>query len=209
AKDINMSVQSDDGWGDAAAENAERLIKGTLLKFADWIWSKGKEGTRVEEGTTLIALYTTAAWVKWSDGKPVAYKIRQSGKRLPERSEVGDDDARDWEAGSDGKPKDPWQNTRFVHLVDPITDEEYTFSTSTWGGRGAVTDLADQIQRERYARPGVVPVVELRAAPMLTRFGRKSRPLFKIVDWRLDDVLKPGSPKKGDTENFFDTWRRP
>jgi hypothetical protein len=29
-------VQTDDGWGDAAAENAARVIKGVLLKFSDW-----------------------------------------------------------------------------------------------------------------------------------------------------------------------------
>src|SRR5262245_48554711 len=101
-----MSVQSDDGWVDAATESGERVIRGTLLKFADGTWSKGKEGTKVEEVTTLIGLDTTAAWVKWSCGKPVAYKVRQPGKRLPDRSELDDDNPRDWEAGSDGKPKD-------------------------------------------------------------------------------------------------------
>ena len=66
-------IQNDDGWDDAAAENAERVIKGTLLKFNDWRWTKGKEGTEVEEGTALVALGTAAAWVKWRDGKPIEY----------------------------------------------------------------------------------------------------------------------------------------
>jgi hypothetical protein len=39
------TIQKDDGWDDAAAENAERVIKGTLLKFSEWRWTKGKEGT--------------------------------------------------------------------------------------------------------------------------------------------------------------------
>ena len=73
-------VQSDDGWSDAAAENAERVIKGTLLKFADWKWTKGKENIEVEENTTLVALGTAAAWVKWRGGKPVEYLMRQPGK---------------------------------------------------------------------------------------------------------------------------------
>src|SRR5262249_57111470 len=28
-----------DGWNDAASEAAERTIRGTLLKFADWRWT--------------------------------------------------------------------------------------------------------------------------------------------------------------------------
>ena len=129
--------QDEDGWGDAAAESAERVIKGTLLKFADWNWSKGKEGTKVDEGTALVALDTAAAWVKWEEGKPVEYRMRQAGYRLPEREELGDLEERDWEAGPDNKPKDPWQNTRFVYMVDPVSAEAFTFSTSSWGGRGA------------------------------------------------------------------------
>jgi hypothetical protein len=36
----------DDGWSHAAAEAAERSIRGTLLKFADWRWTAGKEQRR-------------------------------------------------------------------------------------------------------------------------------------------------------------------
>ena len=37
----------------------------------------------------------------------------------------------------------------------------------------------------RNARPGLVPVVQLQAAPKSqTKFGRKSKPFFKVVDWR-------------------------
>ena len=177
-------VQTDDGWGDAAAENAERVIKGTLVKFFDWHWTKGKEGTEVEEGTTLVALGTAAAWVKWYGGKPVEYIIRQPGKKLPDRDELGDLDKTKWELGPDGQPKDPWQNTRFVYLVDPLSAEAYTFVTASWGGRQAVNDLAEQIQRVRYARPGASPLVELHAEPWMTKFGRKSKPCFKVIDWR-------------------------
>jgi len=180
----NLAIaQADDGWGDAAAENSERVIKGTRLKFNDRHWTKGKEGTEVEKGTALAALSTTAALVKWANGKPIEYRMRQPGGRLPEREELGDLDECQWEVGPDGNPKDPWQNTRFVYLVDPTTAEAYTFSTSSWGGRQAVADLADQIQRMRCGRPGAVPIVELDVAPMPTKFGIKSKPFFKVIDW--------------------------
>jgi hypothetical protein len=60
-----------DGWSDAAAEAAERTIRGQLLKFADRRWTVGKEATAIQDGTKLIALATAAMWVRWEDGKPV------------------------------------------------------------------------------------------------------------------------------------------
>jgi hypothetical protein len=180
-----------DGWGDAAAENAGRVLRGNLLKFSDWTWSKGG-GAELKDGTQLVALGTVRAWVKWEGGKPAKYLIPEAGRAMPEREELGDLNQDDWEAGVDGKPKDPWQNTRFVHLVDPVSAEIFTFSTSSWGGRGAVADLAEQIQRVRYANPGALPVVELSAAPMVTKFGKKSKPLFKVIEWRKGGSLVQG-----------------
>src|SRR5262249_35672947 len=148
---------------------------------------------------------TAAGWVKWVNGKPAEYRMRQPGRRLPDREELGDLDEAEWEAGPDGEPRDPWQSTRFVYLVDRLTAEAYTFSTSSYGGRAAVNDLANQIQRMRFAHPGAVPVVELRATPMLTRFGRKSRPWFKVIDWlpggsdgNGPPLLPAGTPPHGD-----------
>ena len=195
-------VQADDGWADAAAENAERAIKGTLLKFSDWRWMKDKEGTEVEAGTTLIAFGTAAGWVNWHGGKPLEYIMRQPGKKLPDRDELSDPEGcGTWEMGPDGNPKDPWQNTRFIYLVDPVSAEAYTFVTPSWGGRQAVNDLAEQIQRVRYANPGASPIVELHAEPWPTKFGRKSKPYFKVVGWRggEPDVIdqRRGGPRDG------------
>jgi hypothetical protein len=195
------TMQTDDGWGDAAAENTERIIKGMLLKFGDWRWTTGKEGTEVEKGTELAALSTAAGWVKWANGKPIEYRMREEGRRLPERDELGDLDQSEWEIGPDGNRKDPWQNTRFVYLIDPTSAEAYTFSTSSWGGRQAVADLAEQIQRMRCGRPGAVPVVELDAAPMPTKFGTKSKPFFKVIDWRGGEPRNGGGPTPALVEN--------
>jgi hypothetical protein len=30
-------ITTDDGWNDAAAEANERVLRGTLLKFSDWL----------------------------------------------------------------------------------------------------------------------------------------------------------------------------
>jgi len=62
--------------------------------------------------------------------------------------------------------------------------EMLTYSTSSSGGRTAVINLADQITRMReLGRVGAQPVVELGAEKMPTRFGMKSRPVFKIIKW--------------------------
>jgi hypothetical protein len=184
-----MAVPANDGWGDAATEAAERNIRGTLLKFADWRWTAGKEATPVADGTRLVALATTALWMRWEGGKPSGdYRMREPGRRLPDRDELGHDDESLWEAGPSGEPQDPWRNTRLVYLVHPLTAEAFTFSTSSWGGRGAVSDLGDQISRMRAVHADAVPIVELRAAEMPTKYGRKSKPVFKIVGWKTSDA---------------------
>jgi hypothetical protein len=177
-----------DGWGDAAAEASERMIRGTLLKFADWRWTTGKEATPVADGTKLVALATAAMWVRWKDGKPAEYRMREPGRRLPDRDELGHDDESQWDKDLSGELQDPWRNTRLVYLVDPASAAAFTFSTSSWGGRGAVSDLGDQIARMRSVHADAVPIVELRAAEMPTKYGRKSKPVFKIVEWKTADA---------------------
>jgi hypothetical protein len=182
---MNNLTTTDDGWNDAAVEAHQRVIRGTLLKFADWNWTRGKEAIPIEKGKKLAALGTAAAQVRWEQGKPVEYRMRQPGKPLPDREELGSTDKAAWETGPDGKtPRDPWQSTRLVYLVDPDTAEAFTFSTSSWGGREAVINLGDAIARMRAAHPNALPIVALEAAPMITRFGKKSKPVFRIVDWK-------------------------
>jgi len=180
-----MVLSNDDGWADEAAEAAERVIKGTLLKFADGQWSKGKEATAVTAGTQLVAHGVARGWVKWWDSKPTEYRMQEPGTRLPDREELPDQDENEWQLGPDEKTKrDPWQSTKFVYLIDPMTAEAFTFSTSSWGGRNSVSDLSEQIGRMRSAHPGAVPVVELQSIAQITKFGRKSKPWFKVVGWR-------------------------
>src|SRR5262245_65364212 len=100
-----------DGWNEAAAEAGERTIRGTLLKFADWRWTAGKEATPVETGTKLVALATAAGWVRWEDQRPVEHRMRAPGRRLPDRDELGYDNETEWEEGPSGDPQDPWRNT--------------------------------------------------------------------------------------------------
>jgi hypothetical protein len=60
---------------------------------------------------------------------------------------------------------------------------EFTFCTSTGGGRAAVDALRRSMQNANLLRPGQMPVIELRWRPMHTAFGTKSKPDLKIVGW--------------------------
>ena len=71
-----------DGWDDAAAEAAERTIRGQLLKFADWRWTVGKEATPIQDATKLVALATSAMWVRWEDGKPEGEPQRRAARSV-------------------------------------------------------------------------------------------------------------------------------
>src|SRR5260221_9082393 len=94
---------TNDGWNDAAAEANARVLRGTLLKFADWNWTRGKEAAPIEKGTKLVAIGTAAAWVRWQNGKPVETRLREAGAKMPEREELGYHDENSWEKDASGK----------------------------------------------------------------------------------------------------------
>lgn len=190
---MQQDYPADDGWGDTADEASSRMIRGQLLKFADWNWRVGKEGAPFDTKARLLAaLATSAAWIRWESGKPVETRIRRPGERMPEREDLGYTDEEDWEFGPGGDKQDPWANTRLVFFADETTAEAFTFSTSSYGGRDAVIALGDAIARMRRVHPDAVPIVELQAQEMVTKYGRKSKPYFKITGW------KSASPESSD-----------
>jgi hypothetical protein len=182
---------SDDGFETVASEAADRVIKGTLIKFSDGTWTAGKEAILMKPDVRLVVVSTAAAWVQWVGGKPVKYLIQRPGTPMPEREQLGDTDDALWEAGPDGSPRDPWQSTKFAHFTDPLTASLYTWSATSWSGRGAIVDLSDAVSRYRQARPGACPVVLLEAAPMQTKYGMKRKPVLNIIDW-----VGSGTPPK-------------
>ena len=108
-------------------EAESRIIRGSLFKFSEGRWTIGTKMRRSRKVASLSP-YNAAAWVK---GRRARRILREPGVPMPEREELGDCDGTGWENGSDGQPRDPWQSTRFVHLVDPQTAEAFTFSR--WG----------------------------------------------------------------------------
>src|SRR5215470_5022688 len=126
----------------------------------------------------------------------VGYRRQGDRHTHPYRAALDTNDPNEWPAGLDGKPTDPWKDTRYLFLVGDQA-EQYTFITSTIGGLRAISDLKDQIALYRRVHPGACPVIELATADMPTRFGPKARPAFKVVGWhepQANGAAKPLPP---------------
>jgi len=97
------AVVGDDGFDDTDID--DRLIKGTILRAVDGVWST-RDGTDLP--SVLIALSTTKAVQHWQDQKPVETIVKEPGKRLPDIEELNAKiPKKKWEAGLDGEPRAP------------------------------------------------------------------------------------------------------
>jgi hypothetical protein len=176
---------ADDGWNSPIDDDGGgRQIQGTVLRYDDKQWFVGKEKTVIANGTRFIVLGIKTGWKRWENGKVVEFVTEVDG-HYPKRHELGYDDEGAWECGPDDKPADCWKNSREAVLIDPHTCAVYTFCTASAGGRSAVDDLKNAVRNARRVRPGVVPMISLEWQPMPTRYGMKSKPYLKIMEWSI------------------------
>jgi hypothetical protein len=122
-------------YGDAATQ---RRIVGSLLKFTKFgEYKAGQEERPIAHGTELAAYMGSLAvgYVRWEDNQPTDYAMGLivEGFIPPKRSELGYLDQSQWETFDDGRPRDPWQFTNSLILVEPQTEELFTFSTTSKG----------------------------------------------------------------------------
>jgi hypothetical protein len=206
ATDVTVydNYDTSDGFGDAAHEDSEKLLRGTMILCTEGHWLAGKERERLPHGTRFVATGTAAAMVRWENDKPAEYRVRGPRERLPSRADLGYLDKKQWKLSPSGEPQDPWQDQRYLYLADPRDASIFTYVTATFTGRSAVNSLASQIVRMRVARPGINPVVEFDAAAHQTKYGRKMKPVLRIVGWvggnlpgTVDTVPQPGGDYHG------------
>lgn len=137
------NITPSDNFAALAEASQASVIVGERLRFSKGLYLIGRgDGVQLPIGTELLAIGIRAAWVKFGDGKIVDQRV---GFPMCERDELGDLDQDKWPLGRDGSPADPWNNQRYLYLVDPGSGTEYTFVTSSWGGRAAVEALARQV----------------------------------------------------------------
>jgi hypothetical protein len=171
-------------YGAAAA--GSRVI-GELLKFSKGEYLAGKDGRELEVGARLVAAMDTLAvgWQCWRGGAVAASEVGlvANGFKPPRRNELGDLDAAQWEADNDGQPRDPWQFSNQLLMVDPASGAVFTFVTSSRGGLNAVGSLAKAYGVNHGAR---FPLIELGVGSYQHRdrsFGRIKFPIFDVLSW--------------------------
>src|SRR5262249_11272580 len=126
-------------YGESA--NNQRIV-GKLLKFSKGDYLAGQDGEEVSIGTKFVAAMDTltVGWIKWQHARPVEHRMGAiaEGYTPPPRSELGDTDEDKWDLDDRGEPRDPWQFSNYLILLDPKTKDAFTFTTSSRGGLGAI-----------------------------------------------------------------------
>jgi hypothetical protein len=174
---------ADDGFAVQEKTSGSAII-GKLMKFGiDGRFTIDKTDVLAAE-KTLVAIGVVTCWTHWDDGQPIEHRITAPGAVHPDRSGLPDLDESQWPSGLNDQPSDPWRDTRYLHLIDPLTGADYTFVTDTFGGRRGIGELKSQIANVRSVHPAAVPIVKPCSVDWKTRFGIKKRPEFKIVGWR-------------------------
>jgi hypothetical protein len=188
---ISTSHNKVDGWG--VQEKGASLILGKLIKFSEGQYTVDKTEPLVP-GSRFIANDVVTCWVFWDNGRPREHRVTQPGGYHPDRSEFGQLDKEEWPIGPGGEPSDPIRDTRYVHLIDQKTGQNYTFITDSFGGLRAVGDLKAAIMNVRTQQPTARPIIELGAVRWKTKHGQKLRPDFEIKGWLGGTDYKSNAP---------------
>jgi hypothetical protein len=183
---VPSSVDAFAAYADAVAP---QVIVGKLLKFSKGDWSAGEDAVPVPIGAKFTAAVDElmAGWVRWADGKPTDHRMVRVAEGLApvRRMELGDTDKGAWEADSTGQPRDPWQFTNYLPLLDE-QGELYTFTTSSRGGVQAIAKLSRRYATHRRRHPDVFPLIELGVGSYQhsnKEFGRIKFPDFVPAGW--------------------------
>jgi hypothetical protein len=176
----------------------QRTIVGNLLKFSKGDWTYGEQNEELPAGKKLIANMEEllVGWVRWEDNKPTDQIMGRVVDRFkaPKRGELGDDDKEKWELDTaTHQPRDPWQLTNYLVLMDPDDKEDlYTFATASRGGLNAIGALCKEYGQKGRTKPDQFPIVELGVDSYNhpnKQFGRIKVPTLEIVGWAPKDVF--------------------
>jgi len=182
------------------------VIVGKLLKMTKFgEWKAGQEEEDIAIGTRLLVNMNTLkiGWQKWVDNKPSEQKMGYliDGFTPAKRDELGDDDEAMWDVMPDGQPRDPWQFTNVLIMLDPETDELFTFATGSKGGWGAIGELAKAYGKRVRMAPDEHPLIELQVRSYThATYGEIRAPKFMIVGWNglPEALLTIGSGDAGE-----------
>jgi hypothetical protein len=188
-KNNAVAIPGVDPFAAYADAISPKFIVGKLLRFTKGDYISGEHDDLLPLGTKLIAgvdLLLTG-WVRWQGGKPAEHRmVHVIDGRLPERrNELGYLEQSTWEKDAGGEPRDPWQLTNYLPMINEA-GEVFTFSTASRGGMGAVADLCRIYSKARQAHAEDFPVIELQCGAYQhqnPQFGRIKFPEFKRIGW--------------------------
>ena len=169
----------------------------TFNRFGEWV--SGQDQTIVPVGTLLVANMPQLrkGWRRWSASQITddLTELVAEGRGVPPRNSLGDIDQSLWERDGDGKPRDPWQLSYILELSNGTTN--YIYDTGSKGGMNAVGRLCTAYGKERRARPGMLPIIELGTDSYQHPVYKKTFvPLLRIEGWTDEN-----NPSLDDTES--------
>jgi hypothetical protein len=167
---------------------APQYIIGELLRCSKGDWIAGKD-TPVDIGTTFTVNpdELLAGWIKWFDSKAIAHEMVRVADGIPPkaRDELDDLDQSQWIKDKAGQPKDPWQFTNYLPMMDR-EGKLFTFTTGSRGGIGAIAKLLRRYANHRKRHPNVFPVITLSVDSYQHKdpqYGRIKFPVFELAGY--------------------------
>lgn len=199
------AVTTNAGYDPFAAYGQEAAQGGAFLKFSKGEWLLGQNDEEVTLGRKLVASMEdmSIGWIRWDDGKPAERRLGllSQGFKAEPRDQLGYTDQSLWDTDENNKPKDPWNFTNEIPMADPETGEQMTFSASSKGGIGCIGNLCKAYGRERAARAGLVPVLELgRDSYMHPIYKKTYVPVLTIVSW-MENSGVPAAPSHDEDDS--------
>jgi hypothetical protein len=197
ANEVSKATQNFfEKYGEAATA---RNVTGRLLRFTKFgEYRAGQDEQEIPRGTALVAYMATLAvgYVRWEDSRPAEIIMGPVGEGFvpPPRAELGHLDEDKWETFEDGRPRDPWQLSNSLVLIELESGEFYTFSTSSKGGLGAIGELSKIYGKHIRQKPDEMPCVELDVGSYQhsnRAFGEIRFPIFKVTGWISTSKLPP------------------
>jgi hypothetical protein len=164
-----------------------QMLFGPMLKFAKGDYLVGRDGEECPD-KELVALMPGLlhGYIRWEDNFPVEHVmgLLMEGYVPPALETLGHRDKTKWELDTNGKPRDPWQESAYLPMISVNAENVYTFTTSSDGGRRrAVAPLCRDYGGHIRQFPDELPVIGLAQDSYQhsdRSIGRVKYPLFPI-----------------------------
>ena len=193
---------------DPYLKTASRVATTTnFLKYVKGQFIFGVNEDEVELDTVLVPNMEEAkiGWLKWRGGGVVDENMAPWAVGHAYREDLNELDQGLWETDDNGRAIDPWSETATLPLKNPRTGEEFTFSTSSTGGRQAVAKLVYAWRHGVTQGKSGLPVITLGSDTYPhKKFGPVHFPVFKVVRWADEADLIAGKAEADPVDELDD-----